>query len=52
MRGRGSAGRDGVVLAIDQGTTATKAAVVDAKLRVLGESSCEFAQHSPRPGWV
>ncbi|MBN1443044.1 MAG: glycerol kinase GlpK [Planctomycetes bacterium] len=41
-----------VVLAIDQGTTGTKALLLDASLRVLSEAGCEFAQHFPRPGWV
>ena len=41
-----------VILAIDQGTTGTKAVLIDAKLRVLAESSQEFPQHFPRPGWV
>ncbi|MGQ9592568.1 MAG: glycerol kinase GlpK [Planctomycetota bacterium] len=47
-RGRGG----GCVLAIDQGTTATKAVLVDAKLRIVAEVSKEFPQHFPRPGWV
>ncbi len=42
----------GVILAIDQGTTGTKAVLIDAKLRVLAEHSREFPQHFPRPGWV
>lgn len=42
----------GVVLAVDQGTTGTKAMLVDAALRVLGEGSRELEQHFPQPGWV
>ncbi len=41
-----------LILAIDQGTTATKAVLVDENLHVLGEGSREFPQHFPRPGWV
>ncbi|MHC5009502.1 MAG: FGGY family carbohydrate kinase, partial [Planctomycetota bacterium] len=44
--------RSKVVLAIDQGTTATKAMLVDDRMRVVGEASRDFAQHFPRPGWV
>lgn len=43
---------DGFVLAIDQGTTATKAVLVDRDLRIVSEASKEFPQHFPRPGWV
>jgi glycerol kinase len=41
-----------LILAIDQGTTSTKAVLLDAGLRVIGEASREFSQHFPRPGWV
>lgn len=41
-----------VLLAIDQGTTGTKAVLLDESLRVLSEASREFRQHFPRPGWV
>ncbi|MCZ6793612.1 MAG: glycerol kinase GlpK [Planctomycetota bacterium] len=43
---------DGVVLAIDQGTTSTKALILDARLQVLSEASEEFPQYFPSPGWV
>ena len=52
MKKRTSTGRGPVLLAIDQGTTGTKAILVDKNLRVLAEHSQEFAQHFPRPGWV
>ncbi len=42
----------GYVVAIDQGTTSTRAIVFDGALRVLGVGQQEFAQHFPRPGWV
>jgi len=41
-----------LILAIDQGTTATKAVLLDESLRFVGESSREFPQHFPRPGGV
>ncbi|MGA9522377.1 MAG: glycerol kinase GlpK [Myxococcaceae bacterium] len=40
------------VLAIDQGTTGTHAAVVDPKVRVIGKGYREFSQSFPKPGWV
>lgn len=42
----------GYVVAIDQGTTSTRAIVFDQALRVVGVGQQEFAQHFPRPGWV
>lgn len=41
-----------MILAVDQGTTATTCLVVDDGLRVLGRGTTELAQHFPRPGWV
>ena len=41
-----------MILAIDQGTTGTKAVLLDSQLKVVGEASREFPQHFPRPGWV
>jgi glycerol kinase len=40
------------VLAIDQGTTSTRAVVYDAAARPCGSASRELTQHYPRPGWV
>jgi glycerol kinase len=40
------------ILAIDQGTTSTRAIVFDKRLRVAGSARKEFAQHFPKPGWV
>ncbi|HLX59097.1 MAG TPA: glycerol kinase GlpK [Ktedonobacteraceae bacterium] len=40
------------ILAIDQGTTRTKALVFDARGRSLAESSSEIPLTYPRPGWV
>jgi glycerol kinase len=41
-----------VILAVDQGTTATTCLVVDEELRIAGRGSCELQQHFPQPGWV
>jgi glycerol kinase len=41
-----------VILAVDQGTTATTCLVVDDGLHVLGRGTTELPQHFPRPGWV
>ena len=40
------------VLAIDQGTTSSRAILFDATLRPVAVAQEEFAQHYPRPGWV
>lgn len=41
-----------MILAIDQGTTGTKAVVFDAKGRIVSQAYREFPQIYPRPGWV
>jgi glycerol kinase len=40
------------LLAIDQGTTGTRAAVFDARGNCRGTAARELTQHYPRPGWV
>jgi len=40
------------VLAIDQGTTSSRAIVFDGDHRVIGIGQQEFPQHFPRSGWV
>ncbi|MES2695300.1 MAG: glycerol kinase GlpK [Verrucomicrobiota bacterium] len=40
------------VLALDQGTTSTRAIVFDRQGRPRGVAQEEFAQHFPQPGWV
>jgi glycerol kinase len=40
------------VLAIDQGTTSSRAVVFDAAYRVKAVSQREFKQHFPNSGWV
>jgi len=42
----------GHILAIDQGTTSTRAIVFDGSLRIVAASQQEFRQHYPRSGWV
>lgn len=42
----------GYLLALDQGTTSSRAMVFDTGGRVRGVSQQEFAQHYPKPGWV
>ena len=40
------------ILAIDQGTTSSRAIVFDADLHPIASAQEEFPQHYPRPGWV
>ena len=40
------------ILAIDQGTTSSRAIVFDGALKVVGVGQQEFAQHYPQSGWV
>jgi glycerol kinase len=40
------------VLAIDQGTTSSRAIVFDDKLHAVAVAQEEFTQHFPRPGFV
>ncbi|MBP0484855.1 glycerol kinase GlpK [Sagittula salina] len=41
-----------LILAIDQGTTSTRAMLFDEALRVTATAQEEFAQHYPASGWV
>ncbi len=41
-----------VVIAVDQGTSSTKAVAVDVSGRALAEASVPIGQAHPRPGWV
>jgi glycerol kinase len=43
---------EGYVLAIDQGTTGTKALVFNHEGNICGRAYSEFTQHYPQPGWV
>lgn len=42
----------GYVLAIDQGTTSSRAIIFDDQYRAVGKSQQEFEQHYPASGWV
>ncbi len=43
---------DGLILAIDQGTSSTKSMLVDPRGTILSSSSVPLAQSHPQPGWV
>ena len=45
-------GKFGYILAIDQGTTGTKALLLDASGNILGKTSQEITQIYPKPGWI
>ena len=40
------------ILAIDQGTTSTRAMVFDDALALVASAQEEFTQHFPQSGWV
>jgi glycerol kinase len=40
------------VLAIDQGTTSSRALIVDSRGEIVGLGQQGFQQHFPQPGWV
>ncbi|MEM9248554.1 MAG: glycerol kinase GlpK [Pseudomonadota bacterium] len=40
------------ILAIDQGTTSTRAILFDKDMKIAATAQEEFAQHFPRSGWV
>ena len=44
--------RRSVILAIDQGTTGSRAILYNKRGRVLASAYQEFRQHYPKPGWV
>jgi len=50
--GRRRSARDRYVLALDQGTTSSRAIVVDHDGRAVAIAQQEFPQHFPQPGWV
>jgi len=45
-------GRADHILAIDQGTTSTRAILFDGEAHVVAVAQRELEQHYPRPGWV
>lgn len=40
------------IIAIDQGTTSSRAVLFDHDANMIGVSQREFSQHFPKPGWV
>ena len=40
------------ILAIDQGTTGSRAFIFDSKGRIVSKSYQEIKQYYPKPGWV
>ena len=40
------------ILAIDQGTTSSRAILFDRRFRAVASAQQEFKQHFPKPGWV
>jgi len=42
----------GYILAIDQGTTSTRAIIFDRSMAIAGVGQQEFTQHYPASGWV
>ena len=40
------------ILALDQGTTSSRAILFDQQQNIIGISQKEFTQHYPREGWV
>ncbi len=40
------------IVALDQGTTSSRAIVVNQQGRIIGTAQQEFPQHFPQPGWV
>ena len=43
---------DGLILALDQGTTSSRAVLVDRGGRIVAMAQQDLTQHFPRPGWV
>ena len=40
------------ILAIDQGTTSSRAIIFDKDMKIVASAQEEFEQHFPRSGWV
>jgi len=49
---QGNSGLTGNILAIDQGTTSSRAIVFDGNQQIAGLGKMEFTQHFPQDGWV
>jgi glycerol kinase len=41
-----------LILALDQGTTSSRAIIFDDAGAIVASAQKEFHQHYPRPGWV
>jgi glycerol kinase len=41
-----------LILALDRGTTSSRALIFDSNGTILAQAQKEFAQHYPKPGWV
>ena len=52
MRRREARNMGKYILALDQGTTSSRAILFDREQNILGVSQRELAQHYPREGWV
>ncbi|MEZ4772338.1 MAG: glycerol kinase GlpK [Bacteroidia bacterium] len=44
--------KDSYILALDQGTTSSRAIIFDKKCNIIGVAQKEFTQIFPKPGWV
>ena len=44
--------KDKLVLAMDQGTTSSRAILFDSNYAIVEQAQCEFEQHFPNSGWV
>lgn len=44
--------KDKLVLAMDQGTTSSRAILFDSNYAIVEQAQCEFAQYFPNSGWV
>ena len=42
----------GYVIALDQGTTSSRAIIFDSDLNIVSAAQRELTQHYPKPGWV
>ncbi|UUX51628.1 glycerol kinase GlpK [Nisaea acidiphila] len=52
MNAAAKAGDNRLILALDQGTTSSRAIIFDANTRVAALAQKEFPQHFPQSGWV
>ena len=43
---------DGYLLSIDQGTTSSRALILDIQGNIISQKNFEFKQHFPNDGWV